>query len=168
MSGERWRVIASIRTFDLRMGKQFAALFSGQPPDAHFVDKAFQNVRHVHIPLWDDTELGQLLSLAPAIDQAVKAGGARLLELARTPFNTRLLADLVTDGMRPDAFSEVSTQFQLLELYWSHRVDRYGLAASACLTANNESCSHLRNRHLPISSSPTPQLRRDARPQDLQ
>jgi hypothetical protein len=133
MPGERWRVIASIRTFDLRMGKQFAALFSGRPPDAHFVDRAFQNVRHVHIPLWDDAELGQLLSLAPAIDQAVKAGGARLLELARTPFNTRLLADLVTDGMRPDAFSEVSTQFQLLELYWSHRVDRYGLAASACL-----------------------------------
>ena len=116
------------------MGKQFAALFSGKPPDVTFLDKTFQNVRHVHIPLWDDVELQQLLSLAPAIDQAVKAGGTRLLDLARTPFNTRLLADLVTDGLRPDAFSEVATQSQLLELYWSHRVDRYGLAASACLS----------------------------------
>ncbi|WP_315767589.1 MULTISPECIES: hypothetical protein [unclassified Bradyrhizobium] len=134
MPGQRWRVVASIRSFDLRMGKQFVALFAGRPPDATFLDKAFQSVRHVHIPLWDDVELQQLLSLAPAIDQAAKAGGTRLLDLARTPFNTRLLADLVTDGLRPDAFSEVGTQSQLLELYWSHRVDRYGLAASACLS----------------------------------
>ncbi|MBR0840482.1 ATP-binding protein [Bradyrhizobium liaoningense] len=134
MADRRWRVIASIRTFDLRMGKQFAALFAGRPPDATYLDKGFQNVRHVHIPLWNDVELQELLSLAPAINQAVKAGGTRLLDLARTPFNTRLLADLVTDGLRPDAFSEVATQSQLLELYWSYRVDRYGVAASACLS----------------------------------
>jgi hypothetical protein len=134
MPGQRWRVIASIRTFDLRMGKQFAALFAGRTPETQFLDKGFQNIRHVHIPLWDAIELQELLSLAPVIDQAIKAGGARLLELAKTPFNTRLLADLVTDGLRPDAFSEVGTQFQLLELYWSHRVDRYGVAASACLS----------------------------------
>jgi hypothetical protein len=132
--GQRWRVIASIRTFDLRMGKQFAALFSGRPPDGTFLDATFPNVRHVHIPLWDEVELQQLLALAPAIDRAVKAGGARLLDLSRTPFNTRLLADLVTGGLRPDAFSEVGTQSQLLELYWSHRVDRHGLAASSCLS----------------------------------
>jgi len=87
----------------------------------------------VHIPLWDDVELQQLLSLAPTIDQAVKAGGTRLLDLARTPFNTRLLADLVTDGLRPDAFSEVATQSNC----WNYLVAPRGpdgLAASACLS----------------------------------
>ena len=30
--GDRWHVIASIRSFDLRMGRQFAELFPGGPP----------------------------------------------------------------------------------------------------------------------------------------
>jgi hypothetical protein len=33
LPGDRWRVIASIRSFDLKLGEQFRDLFSGAPPD---------------------------------------------------------------------------------------------------------------------------------------
>ena len=133
MQGKRWRVVASIRSFDLRMGQQLAELFSGTPPDANYADKAFNAVRHIHIPTWEKKELEELLARAEPIANAVQAGGDRLFDLARTPFNTRLLADLLCGDMRPDAFSKVNTQSQLLDLYWAHRVKKYGLSAELCL-----------------------------------
>lgn len=39
--GGRWKVVASIRTFDLRMGIRFRELFPGQPPDADYRDPTF-------------------------------------------------------------------------------------------------------------------------------
>jgi hypothetical protein len=133
MPQKRWRIIASIRSFDLRMGQQFAELFAGRPPDAKYSVQAFGAVRHIHIPTWEKEELEQLLLRAEPIAQAVRAGGDRLFDLARTPFNTRLLADLLSGGLRPDAFISVSTQAQLLDLYWGHRVLKHGIPAEACL-----------------------------------
>ena len=133
MPRKRWRVVASIRSFDLRMGQQLAELFAGKPPDAKYADKSFSAVKHVHIPTWENGELIELLNRAAPIANAVFAGGDMLYDLARTPFNTRLLADLLSGGLRPDAFSKVSTQSQLLDLYWAHRVKKHGLPAEVCL-----------------------------------
>jgi hypothetical protein len=133
MPRKRWRIVASIRSFDLRMGKQLADLFAGKPPDAAYADKAFGAVRHIHVPTWENDELAQLLARAEPIARAVHAGGERLSELARTPFNTRLLADLLSGGLQPDAFSKVGTQLQLLDLYWVHRVNKHGIPAEVCL-----------------------------------
>ncbi|KVF18379.1 ATP-binding protein [Burkholderia cepacia] len=133
MPRKRWRVVASIRSFDLRMGQQLAELFAGRPPDGNYADRAFSAVKHIHIPPWENDELEELLQRAGPIADAVRAGGNRLFDLARTPFNTRLLADLLSGGVSPDAFSAVSTQSQLLELYWAHRVRKYGLSAEVCL-----------------------------------
>lgn len=133
MPSKRWRVVASIRSFDLRMGQQLAELFSGRPPDDRYADRAFSAVKHIHIPPWENNELEELLQRAGSLAHAVRAGGARLFDLARTPFNTRLLADLLSGGVSPDAFSAVSTQSQLLDLYWAHRVRKHGLSAEVCL-----------------------------------
>jgi hypothetical protein len=133
MARKRWRVIASIRSFDLRMGQQFAELFGGTPPDPKYSIQAFSQVKHIHVPTWDADELEQFLALAEPVAQAVRAGGHRLFDLAQTPFNTRLLADLLSGGLHPNAFSSVSTQAQLLDLYWAHRVLKHGLSAEACL-----------------------------------
>lgn len=133
MPSKRWRVVASIRSFDLRMGQQLAELFSGRPPDSNYADRAFGAVKHIHIPPWENGELEELLRRAGPIADAVRAGGARLFDLARTPFNTRLLADLLSGGASPDTFSAISTQSQLLDLYWAHRVRKHGLPAEVCL-----------------------------------
>jgi hypothetical protein len=75
LPGGRWRIIASIRTFDLRLGQQFRNLFHGVAPDLEFADKSFSDVRHVHVPSWSGDELAQLRAQAPQIDTALRAGG---------------------------------------------------------------------------------------------
>jgi hypothetical protein len=129
----RWRIIASIRSFDLRMGQELADLFSGDPPDDDYAHRDFKNVRHVLIPPWTEDELDQLLTQAESIAKAIAVGGTKLRQLARTPFNTRLLADLLSRGADPNAFGQVSTQSQLLDLYWRYRVMPHGEGALVCL-----------------------------------
>jgi ATPase family associated with various cellular activities (AAA) len=131
----RWRVVTSIRTFDLRLGEQFKSLFQGTPPSNQYRDPAFPNVRHIHVPRWSDAELAEVLEKAPAMATALGRAGERLRDLARVPFNTRLLADLIGGGLSPDAFGDVGMQVQLLALYWRHRVERYGSGAELCLRA---------------------------------
>jgi ATPase family associated with various cellular activities (AAA) len=129
MPGGRWRVVASIRSFDLRLGEQFKFLFAETPPSGEYLDPAFPNARHIHVPRWSDVELAQVLEKAPTIATAIERGGDRLRDLARVPFNTRLLADLISGGLPAEAFGQVSHQVQLLKLYWQHRVDQYGSGA---------------------------------------
>lgn len=129
----RWRVVASIRTFDLRMGQQFRALFKGQPPKPELADPGFSAVRHIRVPPWAPAELDRLLAQAPSLAAFLAQGSPRLQELATVPFNTRLLGELVVDGAVTSDLSEVATQAELLGLYWSHRIGRHGLAAETCL-----------------------------------
>ncbi|MDQ5987912.1 MAG: hypothetical protein CSYNP_03660 [Syntrophus sp. SKADARSKE-3] len=131
----KWHVIASIRSFDLRLGEQFRRLFKGVPPNEELADPAFSNVAHIRIPPWTNTEFGELQRNAPPLAQAIDAGGQRLSELALVPFNTRLLADLISGGLEPIAFGEIQSQVQLLRLYWCKRVEKHGTGAELCVQA---------------------------------
>ena len=131
----RWHVVASIRSFDLQLGEEFRRLFHGSPPSDEYVDRSFSDVRHLLIPSWTAGELTELLERAPALETAITRGGARLGELALVPFNTRLLADLIGTGVKPEDFGEVRSQVQLLALYWRHRVSKHGAGAELCLRA---------------------------------
>jgi hypothetical protein len=131
----QWHIVASIRTFDLRLGEQFRRLFSGSPPNKEFADAAFPGVVHIHVPPWTSLEFSQLLREAPMLAEAIDTGGTKLRELALVPFNTRLLADLISGGLAPTAFGEIQSQVQLLGLYWNHRVGKHGTAAELCIEA---------------------------------
>ncbi len=132
---KRWHVVASIRSFDLRLGEEFRRLFRGRPPSDEYADRSFSDVRHLVIPSWTADELAELLQCAPALETAITRGGGRLRELALVPFNTRLLADLISTGVKPEDFGEVWSQVQLLALYWRHRVSKHGAGAELCLRA---------------------------------
>lgn len=128
----RWRVVASIRTFDLRMGQQFRSLFQGPPPSADFADPSFLDVRHICVPAWSATEFRQLLDAAPKLSDALTNAPQHVWELATIPFNTRLLSELITEDVTVN-LSQVSSQADLLDLYWSHRIERHGTPAQFCL-----------------------------------
>ena len=71
---------------------------------------------------------------APTLATAIDAGGERLRELALVPFNTRLLADLITSGLAPIASEEIQSQVQLLNsLLGQSRRSAMGPALSLCL-----------------------------------
>jgi uncharacterized protein (DUF934 family) len=143
LPASRWRLIASIRSFDLRMGEQFRVLFNGPPPAATFASKDFADVRHICVPPWNDVEFAALRAQAPPLDNAIARGGDKLRDLARVPFNTRLLAELITNGATPDTFSSVASQVELLTLYWRKRVEQHGSGAELCLrTAVTEMVSN--------------------------
>lgn len=135
LAGHRWRVIVSIRSFDLRLGRQFRELFKGEPPSANLADPAFKMVRHVSVPEWTDREFAAILERSPDIGTAIEASGAPLAALARVPFNTRLLADLLSRGTSPSAFAGIGTQASLLAYFWLERVEAHGSGAALCLRA---------------------------------
>lgn len=133
LSGGRWRIVASIRTFDLMVGQEFGRLFRGVPPSPEYTDQRFQTVRHIRVPEWSDVEFEELLTKIPPLRIAIDNGSPKLAELARVPFNTRLLADLLTGGLPPEQLRNLRSQVQLLELYWTERVRPIGLPAEECL-----------------------------------
>jgi hypothetical protein len=134
---QRWRVIATVRTFDLKAGQHFKPLFEGTPPDdSHREDGPdFDQVRHVVVKWWTESELEQLLQAAPKLRAAIDAGGPKLRELALVPFNTQLLAEVISIGVGAEELGSIRSQRQLLDLYWKHRVDVQGAPAAACLSS---------------------------------
>ncbi|HEX6860981.1 MAG TPA: hypothetical protein VF138_12385 [Caulobacteraceae bacterium] len=118
-----WRVVASVRSFDLRMGKDLRRSFIGSPPDAAFAEPTFSTVRHLHVPLLDAAEIGQVEAASKTIGHALAAGGDKLHDLVRNPFNLGLLADLLSTGTDAEALAGVATRGQLLERYWLERVE---------------------------------------------
>jgi hypothetical protein len=119
----RWRVVASIRKYDLRNSPELQSLFAGGPPSA-FCDPEFRRVRHLNVPQLSDDELDQLRdhdlelwSLFCGVDQ-------RLRGLLRVPYNLRLLAEIACSGEAVDDLQSIRTQLELFDRYWTRRVIR--------------------------------------------
>lgn len=137
LPGNCWRVIASVRSFDLRAGQQYRALFQGAPPNADFAATGtdLANVRHLEVRQWSESEFEELLKKAPKLRKAIDAGGSRLREIALVPFNTQLLADVVGLGVQDAELDSIRNQTELLKLYWQRRVESFGAGGKACLTS---------------------------------
>jgi signal recognition particle GTPase len=119
----RWRVIASVRKFDLRYNPKLQRLFLGTPPSPH-MDTEFSTTRHVNVPVLTEAELNQLAQQAPALDALVAAAPPPLKELLHVPFNLRLLAELLSAGIAVTELQPLKTQVELLDRYWTERIIR--------------------------------------------
>jgi hypothetical protein len=129
----RWRIVASIREYDLRASEDVQDLFRGKPHPARF-DARFRSVRHLYVDRLTDSELAQLDTLDARLASSVRAAPVDLRKLLRNPFNLRLLCDLV-DGLVPQSeLNEVRARFGLLELYWRRRVESPPIARRLLLT----------------------------------
>ncbi|HYO72400.1 MAG TPA: hypothetical protein VEU33_40645, partial [Archangium sp.] len=64
----RWRVVASIRTFDLRFESRVAKLFRGTPHET-FRTKDFHATSHVYVGSLTDEELAQLGEISPKLHE---------------------------------------------------------------------------------------------------
>jgi len=150
----RWTVIASVRSFDLRAGIEFKTLFKGTPPNPDYAAPGldFSNVRHIEVRPWSETEFKDLLKKAPKLQKAVRAGGQRLREIALVPFNTQLLAEVISSGITDQELGLIRNQTDLLARYWAHRVDPLGAAGKACLTATVDGMVEARG--LEVDSAP--------------
>jgi hypothetical protein len=124
-SASRWHVIACIRKFDLRYSRDLQDLFprgASSVVTPEFLDHDFPFVRHVNVPLLSEEELLQLESKAPDLYVLYQDASSELRKLMHVPFNLRLAATLLDDGMRREEFAPIQTQIDLLNRYWERRV----------------------------------------------
>lgn len=124
-SRTNWKVVASIRKFDLRYSGELQEAFSrpaGEAAPPAFVDPEFHTVRHLAVPTFSDEELAAVRSSAPVLGELYDSASDELRTLLRVPFNLRLAADLLGSGVNARELAPVRSQIELLNRYWSHRI----------------------------------------------
>jgi len=119
----RWKVVVSIRKFDLRYNRTIQQTFSGTPPSDDFIDGEFNKLRHTNIPALTDDELGQI-DKETQIPELMQKAGEEFRGLLRNPFNLSLIARLIDEGVDLDSLTGIKTQIELLDRYWKERVIR--------------------------------------------
>jgi signal recognition particle GTPase len=119
----RWRVVASIRKFDLRYSPELQQLFRGRltAPDC-FRDNEFSSIRHLNVPVLNDEELEQIRPQSKLLADFVSRTEERLRKLLRVPFNLRLMGDLIGAEVNPESLAPIQTQIELLDRYWQERL----------------------------------------------
>lgn len=134
-SQSRWRVVVSIRKYDLRYHREIQRLFAGTPV-ADYHEPEFSHLRHINIVPFLDEELVQLREQSSALSALLNHSTPELYEMLRFPFNLRLAGELIGYGVNIAELSPVQAQSELLELYWQYRVigsDRHGDGREALL-----------------------------------
>ena len=119
----RWRIVVSIRKFDLRHAIEVRILFSGSI-ETKFQDEEFAGIRHLNVPRLSDDELNQVRSQSSDLSSLIDSAAPELSDLLRVPFNLRLLAELLGAGITVNELNPIKTQLDLLNQYWSYRVIR--------------------------------------------
>jgi hypothetical protein len=121
LRGTRWRIVGSVRTFDLRRSPSWQAMFPGEPIDSRHADSGFAHVRHLVVGDLTEGELSQVVAQSALLGTLLEGAEERLRSLLRNPFNLRLAASLL--GESPEAVAAVRTRQDLLRLYWERRVE---------------------------------------------
>lgn len=120
LRGTRWRVIATIRLFDLTHSYRWRQLFPGAPL-GRAADPTLSRVRHLLIPDLGDDDLAQVAAASPTLGALLTAGGPPMRELLANPFTLSLAADLVP-GVPASQLAGLRTQVEMLAQYWQVRV----------------------------------------------
>jgi len=146
----RWRVVASVRKYDLRTSGSLQQLFRGTAVPG-FADAGFQSIAHAHVPLLSDEEIREVRRQSPALAGAIHSASADLQQLLHVPFNLRLLAEIV-DVAGPEVdLRDIHTDIQLLDRYWSARVLREDQRGDAREVVLRRACdSMVANRRLTV------------------
>lgn len=124
IEANNWRVVVSIRKFDLRYSDDIRRLFKGKPPNNNFAIKEFNSVAHIDIPDLSDSELIDLASKNTEINQFIKISDAKLVGLCKNLFNFSLIADLICNGIELKELSPIENRLELIDVYWDKRIDR--------------------------------------------
>ncbi len=116
-----WRVLASIREFDLKHHDRVREVFAGQPHEL-FRSPSFRDVRHVCVPPLSNEELSNAQQQIPELSFLFETEGLGLRNLVQNPFNLKLLVDLLSHDISTCELAATRAQVQLLDRYWAARL----------------------------------------------
>ena len=134
-SPQRWRIIVSIRKFDLRHNLKLRRLFAGSPP-TEFKAVEFYDICHFNVPRLSGEEWLQIPAQSIELAELITRVQSTFRALLEVPFNLRLAGELLGNGLSIENLSTVETQIDLLDLYWETRIkgkDKEGDARQAVL-----------------------------------
>ncbi len=118
-----WTVVASVREFDLKHGRELREAFPGDGV-AGYCSGEFSGISHFHVTGLAETKLDELaekaVEISPFIDSARK--NPRADGIYRSPFFLRLAAELLKDGVSPTRLADWSSPAILLRRFWKARV----------------------------------------------
>lgn len=115
-------VVASMRSFDLRYSASFRDAFARhQDMPTQFAHPMFPTVNHICIPELSEDEFQQAITQLPEI-KGVLDGTPTLKPLVKNLFSLDLLCKLINDGVTAAELSAISTQAELFESFWEHRI----------------------------------------------
>jgi ATPase family protein associated with various cellular activities (AAA) len=121
----RWKVVGSVRTFDLREGARLRHAFSGlggvdaEPAN---IDSSLSSVRHFKVAVLNDEELDVVMSKSPTLKVLLTSSRHQLRTLLRVPFNLDVAGELLGAGVPLADLGELSSQVQLLDRLWELKV----------------------------------------------
>jgi hypothetical protein len=96
--GERWSIVASIRTFDLINGRRFREAMRGDPPNPTYAEQRLGGARHFLIKALSPDELAEIGKDAPQLGEIIESAPPKLRNLLKNIFNLSLAADLIRGG----------------------------------------------------------------------
>jgi hypothetical protein len=119
-----WAVIASVREFDLKHGRELREAFPGDGVAGH-ASNDFAGVAHFYLMGLTETQLDELANrrseIRPFLESArqnTKSGA-----LHRSPFYLRLAAELLKDGVTPARLADWNSPAVLLRKFWEGRIE---------------------------------------------
>jgi len=119
-----WTVVASVREFDLKHGRELREAFPGNGVDG-FKSDDFAGVAHFHLSGLSESELDELSDkrpeILPFIVSARKSPKSAAIHLS--PFYLRLAADLLKFGVSPARLADWNSPAVLLRKFWSTRIE---------------------------------------------
>ena len=118
-----WTVIASVREFDLKFGRELREAFPGTGVTDH-ASSDFPGVGHFHVTSLSEPELNDLARTLPEILPFIVAArtNPRSSNLHRSPFYLRLAAELLRDGVPQSRLADWASPALLMRKFWEARV----------------------------------------------
>ena len=120
LSGTRWQVVATIRSFDLKNSPKWKGMFRGTPVETAAADAELGSVRHLLVGDLAHGELEILRAASPSLAGLLDDASPRLRDLLANPFNLDIAGQLLSDG--DASILQVHTRAELLAEYWRKRV----------------------------------------------
>lgn len=118
-----WTVIASVREFDLKFGRELRDAFPGTGV-TDYASSDFIGVAHFHVTSLSEPELDDLAKNRSEIIPFIVAArtNPKSSNIHRSPFYLRLAAELLRDGVPQARLADWASPALLMRKFWEARV----------------------------------------------
>ncbi len=119
-----WNIIVSVRTYDARKSEDLLDLFPSSPDDIPENEFLMPEIhcRHFGVPKLSEDEIKEAFKDIPHLQPIHERSSMDFKELLGIPFNLWLLEKLLAINPNMPELSSISSEVQLLGLFWKQRV----------------------------------------------